>query len=207
VHYPLTEWEATYFNAPYGNPPNPPGWSSQSFIGFARLSAAGGGGLILDTPWLHVETPTRLLTYVVESVDDTLIIGQTVNCLGTGVSQYQVPSNAGDSLGGFGFKVVEFFSPVQFRSPFGDCDYMPGDINSDGLVIGSDLTYLVNYFRGVGNPPPDSCWNDLAGDWLYSAADVNGDCLVIGSDVTFLVNYFRGAQPELLYCPETPPIE
>ncbi|MCP4584268.1 MAG: hypothetical protein GY839_21865 [candidate division Zixibacteria bacterium] len=206
VHYPLTEWEMGEFFESESDP-NPEGWSSQSFVGFARLARAGGGGLILDTPWLHVTSPTRLMTFVVESVDDSSITGQVVNCLGPGLNPFQGPSNAGDSLGWGGFKVVEFFSPVQFRSPFGDCDYMPGDINSDDLVIGSDLTYLVNYFRGVGNPPPDSCWNDLGGDWLYSAADVNGDCLVIGSDVTFLVNYFRGMQPVLQYCPETPPIE
>ncbi|MCP4584014.1 MAG: hypothetical protein GY839_20575 [candidate division Zixibacteria bacterium] len=57
----------------------------------------------------------------------------------------------------------------------------PGDANGDGLVIGSDVTYLVAYFRGI-NAPPDP----------FLAGDANADCMVIGSDVTRLVNYFRG---------------
>ena len=61
---------------------------------------------------------------------------------------------------------------------------IPGDANGDGRVLGSDVTYLVGYFRGV-NPPPNP----------YLAGDANGDCLVLGSDVTYLVNYFRGTGP------------
>jgi len=78
-------------------------------------------------------------------------------------------------------------------------DYVPGDVNGDGRIIGSDVTFLVNYFRGLGTPPFEV-------DGFYPAADVNGDCLVIGSDVTFLVQYFRGVQPEIRYCPQYPPI-
>lgn len=34
------------------------------------------------------------------------------------------------------------------------CEIMvAGDCNGDGIVIGSDVTYLVNYFRGHGTPP------------------------------------------------------
>ncbi|MCP4584012.1 MAG: hypothetical protein GY839_20565 [candidate division Zixibacteria bacterium] len=58
----------------------------------------------------------------------------------------------------------------------------PGDANGDGLVIGSDITYLVGYFRNI-NPPPSPL---LSGD-------ANSDCLLIGSDVTFMVQYFRGS--------------
>ena len=84
------------------------------------------------------------------------------------------------------------------------CDFMPGDVNGNGFIIGSDVTYLVMYLAGKNPPPPDSCFNSNSGEWLYSAADANGDCLVIGSDVTYLVNYLRyGVQP--LYCPYTPP--
>jgi hypothetical protein len=86
-----------------------------------------------------------------------------------------------------------------------DCYYVPGDANDDGNVIGSDVTYMVNYFRGLGSVPPVSCWNGNSESWLYAAADANGDCRVIGSDITFLVTYFRGIQPQILYCPYTPP--
>ena len=60
-------------------------------------------------------------------------------------------------------------------------EFIAGYANSNGQVIGSDVTYLVGYFRSI-NPPPDPL---LAGD-------TNEDCLVTGPDVTYLVNYFRG---------------
>jgi hypothetical protein len=81
--------------------------------------------------------------------------------------------------------------------------YMPGDANSDDQVIGSDVTFLVNYFRAMATPP-DSCWNPDTQSFLYSAADANGDCQVIGSDVTLIVNYFR-ALADIRFCPATPP--
>ena len=59
--------------------------------------------------------------------------------------------------------------------------FVPGDANGDGNVLGSDVTYLINYFRGI-NPVPDPIY----------AGDANGDCRLIGSDVTYLVSFFRG---------------
>ncbi|OQX91575.1 MAG: hypothetical protein B6D58_07405 [candidate division Zixibacteria bacterium 4484_95] len=86
------------------------------------------------------------------------------------------------------------------------CDYMPGDINGDDEVTGSDVTYGVLYFKGLGNPPQDSCWDDSSSTWLYAGGDVNGNCRFSGSDVSFLVAYFKGYNPELQYCPRIPPI-
>jgi hypothetical protein len=85
----------------------------------------------------------------------------------------------------------------------GACDYVPGDANGDGNVMGNDVTYSVRYFKGLGNPPPDSC--PYNGGWLYSAGDANGNCNYAGSDVTFLVGFFKGMNPEILWCPDTPP--
>lgn len=85
----------------------------------------------------------------------------------------------------------------------GGCDYVPGDANGDGNVMGNDVTYSVRYFKGLGNPPPDSC--PYQGGWLYSGGDANGNCSYTGSDVTFLVGYFKGYNPAILYCPDTPP--
>jgi len=59
--------------------------------------------------------------------------------------------------------------------------FLPGDANGDGNVLGSDVTYLVRYFKGLGPAP-----NPLL------AGDTNGDCNVLGSDVTYLVRYFKG---------------
>jgi len=60
----------------------------------------------------------------------------------------------------------------------------PGDANGDGYVLGSDITYLVDYLRGINLPsnPP-------------MTGDANGDCAVLGSDVIYLVQYFRGLAP------------
>jgi hypothetical protein len=81
--------------------------------------------------------------------------------------------------------------------------YLPGDANMyNGQwppeVIGSDVTYLVNYFRGLENNP--AC---LIGNF-YCAGDANGDCQVIGSDVTRMVSYFRGNNM-LEFCPDYQP--
>ncbi len=82
--------------------------------------------------------------------------------------------------------------------------YLPGDVNMHaGLwppsVNGSDVTYLVNYFRGLPLSVP--C---LYGDFFCSA-DANGDCEVIGADVTYMVNYFLGRNA-LRFCPDYPPV-
>ena len=91
--------------------------------------------------------------------------------------------------------------PVEFSTGFA---YLPGDVNmSNGgwppVVIGSDVTYLVNHFRGFTTNP--SCL--LGGFWC--SADVNGDCNVIGSDVTRLVNFFRGTG-SVSHCQDYSPV-
>jgi len=80
--------------------------------------------------------------------------------------------------------------------------YIPGDVNGDDRVIGSDVTYLVNYFHGRSAPVYSV---ETESGIFYPAADVNGDCEVSSSDVTYLVNYLKGGA-ELEYCPDFPPI-
>jgi photosystem II stability/assembly factor-like uncharacterized protein len=82
-------------------------------------------------------------------------------------------------------------------------EYMPGDANMlvgswPPQVIGGDVTYLVNYFRGTNAP----CL--IGAPTFYCAADANGDCQVIGSDVTRMVTYFRGLA-DIEPCPEYEP--
>ncbi len=63
-------------------------------------------------------------------------------------------------------------------------NWIRGDANGDGSVLGSDVVYLVNYFRSlVPRPEP------------VQRGDANGDGDILGSDVTYLVNYFRGVGP------------
>ena len=66
----------------------------------------------------------------------------------------------------------------------GDGFFLPGDANGDGRMIGSDITYLVQYFTGV-NPPPHP----------YYAGDANGDCVVDQADITYLVRYYSYIGP------------
>ena len=275
-YYPFTEWDVALFTSKYGSPPNPYDWSSQSFWALNSLGA-------ISNPWLHFVVPTKALTFVVQTVNDPTLLGDTVNCLGTGLNPSLGPSSASDTLISQNYPIIEVFSPVFFKAfgfitgtvtdqiadPIPDvyvaalitsvddstdiagdyfldsmvigtydilfshpiyrdtivtgvevlnrqftvlnmvmkfpCDYTPGDVNSDGLIIGSDATYLIRYLSYGGNPPPDSCYNEVDDNWLYSAADVNGDCRVIGSDGTYLINYLRSIVGEILFCPHTPP--
>lgn len=103
-----------------------------------------------------------------------------------------------DSLGGEWFESED--CQADFICPGGCSQYLPGDINMYNAswppqAIGSDVTYLVNYFRGLLSSRP--CLID--GFWC--SADANGDCNIIGSDVTRMVNYFRGIAA-LGYCPD-----
>jgi hypothetical protein len=84
------------------------------------------------------------------------------------------------------------------------CDYMQGDISGDGQRLGSDVTYGVRYFKGVGTVPKDSCFLDSTGTYLYVGGDVNGNCEFRGSDITRLVQYFKG-NAALSYCHFFPP--
>jgi hypothetical protein len=75
------------------------------------------------------------------------------------------------------------------------CNYLLGDINGNGNVIGADVTYAVRYFKGLGTVPPDSCYDVRVvtpSHWLYVAGDVNASCTFAGSDVTRLVSFFKG---------------
>ena len=106
-----------------------------------------------------------------------------------------------DSLGGQWYSGED--CDAGFNCP-GACEnYLLGDVNMFNgswppQAIGSDVTYLVNYFRGLPSSQP--CF--INGFW--GSADVNGDCVIIGSDVTRIVNYFRGTTT-IAPCPDHQP--
>ena len=102
--------------------------------------------------------------------------------------------------------MYQFFSPIYFVAT-DPCPYVPGDINGDNIIIGSDIIYGVRFFMGQGNPPPDSCWNRYVDSWIYAAADANGSCDFTGADIIYLVRYFKGNNPPPKWCDYTPPIE
>jgi len=276
LYYPFGEWDVALFSSSYGSPPNPENWSSQSFWGFSSL----GSG---PNPWLHFTTPTKVLTFMFKTVNDPLLMEDTVQCFGTGVNPSLGSSSASDTLASNNYPVIEAFSPVFFKAvgsiagivtdqaicPVSDvyitaigssvhdstnimgeyslnnlligtydvsfshpvyrdttvadvevllrqttildmvlkfpCDFVPGDVNGDGIVIGNDVTYGVAFLVLGGPRPPDSCFNENTNSWLYSAADANGDCAFLGSDITYLIQYFIGNNPPPQFCPYTPP--
>ncbi len=63
--------------------------------------------------------------------------------------------------------------------------FVPGDTNNNGETRGTDVTYLVAYFKGLVGPP----------DPPLLRADANGDCTVNAADITYLVRYFKGLGP------------
>ncbi|OQX91799.1 MAG: hypothetical protein B6D58_06275, partial [candidate division Zixibacteria bacterium 4484_95] len=196
-YYPITDWEIALWTDPFGHPPNPEGWSSQSFVGYANPSGP-------PNPWLYFDTPTRILTFVVVSVDNPGLIGDTVQCFGPGLNpELSMDRTFARDTTGIGYYMLnENFSELCFIA---GCDFVPGDVNGDDNVMGNDVTFGVRYFKGLGDPPPDSCWNDSTSSWLYSAGDVNGNCQFTGSDVTYLVAFFKGYNASILWCPQTPP--
>jgi hypothetical protein len=105
LYPPYDEWFYYGFSPQYGAPPNPAGWSSQSVMVSARL--IGG-------PWIYFEIPTRLLKMVFKAANDSLLVGDTAECLGAGLDPFQGSSMAGDTLGGLGYPVIESYSPVYF---------------------------------------------------------------------------------------------
>ena len=89
-------------------------------------------------------------------------------------------------------------------APEGGCDYIPGDANNNAQFNGVDVTYSVNYLKGVGAPPPFECDCPPHG-MLYAAADANGNCQFNGVDVTYSVNYLKGLGPNAVGCSDCPP--
>ncbi len=114
----------------------------------------------------------------------------------SGILGAQQADTIGISLSSDGLEPGEYYDTVlietdhpessSLTAPIQLTVYIHGDVNCDDRIIGSDVTYLVNYFRAIAAPFCDP----------FLRGDTNGDCAVIGSDVTFLVNYFRGISGE-----------
>ena len=122
---------------------------------------------------------------------EQLVVGQTYTIVGVVYYGYDI------------YKVYPRFASDVTLIQQG-YQYLPGDANMyNGAwppsVIGSDVTYLVNFFRGLETNPACNI------DGNYMAADVNASCTIIGSDVTRLVNFFRGSG-EIEYCPDWEPV-
>ncbi len=130
-YYPFTEWDSKSFTAPFTSPPNPPGWSAQAFLGWARLGPVG------DAPWLHSPVLFRGVDFIYKLRNNHANVGDDVWALGPGLSSSQGPSNAGDTLGGPGLVVNENFSQFHFTGG----GYIEGIVsNSSGApIVGASI--------------------------------------------------------------------
>ena len=182
-YYPLSQWDdADFLSTVRHSPPNPQGWSSREFLGFADM----GGP---PNPWLNFSIPTLALSFKLKALINPDFANDTVNCLGPGFPR---PDSSQ-------FRLVEHFSPIYFAVPE-TCDYVPGNNVS--------IPYLVRYFKGTGltGLPLDCCHPALPGTHcIYAEADVNGNCEVTGADVITLVGYYKGLIDSLRWCPLVPP--
>lgn len=74
--------------------------------------------------------------------------------------------------------------------PADTCDYQtPGDVNDDGSIDISDLTYMTSYLL-TGGPPPTTLAN----------GDVNGDCTIDLRDLVCLTRYLQGLESCIVSC-------
>ena len=151
LFYPLTDWDVAYFLTQQGSPPNQSGWSSQPFQGFARIAS-------YDAPWLHVEIPWKILTEVVVTANDPGLAGRTVAAFGPGLSIQSGPSNAGDTLGGVGYEVIESFCQVSF---FQEVGFISGAVENQS---GSAIENVKIKIAGT----EDSTFTDSNGDYNFT---------------------------------------
>ncbi len=85
----------------------------------------------------------------------------------------------------------------------GQCHYVIGDLNDNGVLNGLDVVFGVSYLKG-GDPPGYDC-QCTANDFWYVAGDVNNSCSFNGLDITYLVSYFKGG-PAPRPCASCPPV-
>lgn len=80
----------------------------------------------------------------------------------------------GKSLGAI---VDEARTWIQGRRGVGNCCNLPGDVNNNGIVQATDVTYLIGYLYKFGLRPQ-----------CMAEADANGDGVINASDITRLIN-------------------
>jgi hypothetical protein len=80
--------------------------------------------------------------------------------------------------------------------------YIPGDGNGDWTFNALDVVYMVNYLKGMDDPPP--YYYKCPRGRVYATADANGSCAFNAIDVTYCINYFKGRGPAPVKCQDCP---
>lgn len=107
----LLQWDDVTFEAPTGSPPNPSDWSAETMIAFCNLAPP------FNNPYFNSTVPTKIASFVVKIPYDTLLVGNTVSCMGPGLNQINESTQFGDSLGWLYDDFVEHFNPLYFVDP------------------------------------------------------------------------------------------
>lgn len=131
--------------------------------------------------------PNSIITYSLEVSSDSLFRYHSFLRSGLVYTSLAVPTDSLIELGRVFWRVTATDDDSLSRLggiPEGPRVLMilpPGDANANGVTNGIDVTFMVNYLKGLG-PAPEPL---LAGD-------ANGNCTTNGIDVTYLVNYLKG---------------
>jgi hypothetical protein len=108
--FPFNNWDdASFLTRFETSPPNPAGYHSRSFLGFADL-----GGQ--SNPWLNYTTITQGLNFKVHIINNSNLVGTTVRALQTGVSSTLAGPALGDTVGGPGYTFVIHYAYLHFTS-------------------------------------------------------------------------------------------
>jgi hypothetical protein len=174
-----------------------------TFLGWFDV---GGGS---NSPFSPSEDSALLgLSFSIHMVSDDSLPGQLIcDALGSGLDPVQGQARSGDEFGSaIDYVIVQNFACVKFApGAGGTCDYTVGDVNNSASYNGLDITFGVNYFKGIGPAPMYECECTPGNTW-YVSGSVNGDCVYNGLDVGYGVNYFKGG-PAPIPCPDCPPTD
>ncbi|UCC79132.1 MAG: carboxypeptidase regulatory-like domain-containing protein [Candidatus Zixiibacteriota bacterium] len=107
----ITDWDLAEFLPVEYSPPNPSGWIGQSLLASIEFYQPWDGS------WLHHETPTHIAKFVLQTVSDSSVIGQTVQCIGPGISSRNGVAVFGDTTATIELEVTQHFSPLRFLNP------------------------------------------------------------------------------------------
>jgi hypothetical protein len=189
------EFDSTSCRSLQHSPPNAAGWSSISFLGYTGSA----------NPYFHSSYPVKIGSIKILAINDSALVNDTIAALAAGVNSVLGVSYVRDSLGGNPYTLFQHFSPIFFHLNRPEsCDYIPGDFNNDGELVGGDVTYGVRFFKGLCDLPPFRCYNDSTDNMFFSPGDITGNCELQANDITRLVFYFKGTAT-ISYCPWTPP--
>jgi hypothetical protein len=109
-YFPFNQWDDASFLARFeSSPPNPTGYHSRSFMGFADL----GGG---SNPWLNYTTITQGLNFKIHTRNNSSWVGTTVSALQNGVSSTLDGPSLGDTVGGPGYSIQIHYAYLHFST-------------------------------------------------------------------------------------------